>query len=352
MAMDTPSLETQKPLEEMSAAVVILNYNGEQLLREYLPSVVAHTPASVDIIVADNGSSDNSVRLLREEFSCVKIITLNKNYGFAEGYNRALERVESDYVILLNSDVEVSEGWCEPLIQELKSDESIGAIAPKILSATDHNQFEYAGAAGGYIDYLGFPFCRGRVLATTERDEGQYDDKRELFWVSGAAFCCRLSTFRQMGGFDADFFAHMEEIDICWRMQLAGYNIRVVPQSRVYHLGGGTLNAQSPTKLRLNYRNNLAMLYKCASPTQRAVVAVVRPITDMLAAIIYLCKGEWANAKAVISAYSEFFAWHKALSQKRKAIRAERIAESRHIYCGSIVMRYAIGGRTFGDLMR
>ncbi len=336
----------------MSAAVVILNYNGEKLLREYLSSVVANTPAAVDIIVADNGSSDNSVKLLRSEFSTVKVITLNKNYGFAEGYNRALERVDCDYVILLNSDVEVSEGWCEPLLEELKSDESIGAVAPKILSATDHKRFEYAGSAGGYIDYFGFPFCRGRVMGTTECDEGQYDDKRELFWVSGAAFCCRLATFRQMGGFDSDFFAHMEEIDLCWRMQLAGYNIRSVPTSYVYHLGGGTLDAQSPTKLRLNYRNNLAMLYKCASPTQRAVVAIVRPMTDMAAMAIYLFKGEWANAKAVLGAYREFLGWHKQLAKKRKAIRAERIAESRHIYRGSIVMRYAIGGRTFGDLMK
>ncbi len=336
----------------MSAAVIILNYNGEKLLSKYLPSIVEHTPSAVEIIVADNGSSDDSVKLLRRDFTTVKVITLNHNYGFAEGYNRALERVDAEYVILLNSDVEVTANWCEPLLSALKKDENIGAVAPKILSATRRDEFEYAGAAGGYIDYLGFPFCRGRILGTTEKDKGQYNDERNLFWVSGAAFGCRLSLFRKLGGFDSDFFAHMEEIDLCWRMQLAGYNVRVVPSSTVYHLGGGTLNAQSPFKLRLNYRNNLAMLYKCAPHTQRFTVAVLRPIVDMLAALAHLVKGNVASARAILDAYREFLAWHKSLAKKRKAIRSERIAESKFIYQGSIVARYVFDRRTFGKLIK
>ncbi len=336
----------------VNTAVVILNYNGEHHLATFLPSVMEHTPTGVDIVVADNGSSDGSVELLAKEFKQVKIIKLDKNYGFAEGYNRALELVDYTYVILLNSDVEVTASWCEPLIEELKSDDKIGAVAPKLLAHTDRSQFEYAGAAGGYIDYFGYPFCRGRILSTTERDTGQYNDKRNVFWVSGAAFACRLDTFKRLGGFDTDYFAHMEEIDLCWRMQLAGLSVRIVPQSTVYHLGGGTLNANSPKKLRLNYRNNLAMLYKCSPTSQRAVVAVARPVLDALSALIYLLKGEGANFKAIALAYRDFICWHKSLSRKRKAIRSERIAESKHIYRGSIILRYFFGRKHFDHLMK
>ena len=336
----------------MSTAVVILNYNGEGHLASFLPSVVKYTPPTVDIVVADNGSSDGSLELLTKEFKSIKIIELGENYGFAEGYNRALASLDYTYVVLLNSDVEVTASWCEPLIAELESDDKIGAVAPKLLSFNDRAYFEYAGASGGYIDWLGYPFCRGRILATTEKDTGQYDDKRNLFWVSGAAFACRLATFKRLGGFDSDFFAHMEEIDLCWRMQLAGLAVRIIPQSRVYHLGGGTLNVGSPKKLRLNYRNNLAMLYKCSPTSQRIVVAIARPVLDTLSALIYLLKGEIANAKAVILAYRDFIAWHKSLAHKRKAIRTKRIAESKHIYHGSIILRYMLGNKHFNQLMK
>lgn len=211
--------------------------------------------------------------------------------------------------------------------------------------------FEYAGASGGYIDYLGYPFCRGRILRTVEEDRGQYDDARDLFWVSGAAFCCRAELFHRLGGFDDDFFAHMEEIDLCWRMQLAGYRVRVVPESRVYHLGGGTLQTDSPSKVFYNHRNNLAMLYKCSTPVQRLLVAVVRPVLDLLAALSYLAQGRADNFRAVFRAWRDFLRWHGKLAEKRRAIRSARKAEAQHIYRGSIVLRYLLGGRTFGRMM-
>ncbi|MDE5622442.1 MAG: glycosyltransferase family 2 protein, partial [Alistipes sp.] len=243
-----------------SAKIVILNWNGADHLRRFLPSVVAAAPAGVGVVVADNGSTDCSVELLEREFPTVGIIRLDANYGFAGGYDRALEQVEADYFVLLNSDVETPAGWLEPILETLERHPDIAAAAPKLLSVDDRSRFEYAGASGGYIDYLGYPFCRGRILRCTEVDAGQYDDARDVFWVSGAAFCCRADVFRMLGGFDADFFAHMEEIDLCWRMQLAGYRVRIVPESRVYHLGGGTLTAASPRKVFFNHRNTLAML--------------------------------------------------------------------------------------------
>ncbi|MFI3323631.1 MAG: glycosyltransferase family 2 protein [Rikenellaceae bacterium] len=335
---------------ESNKAILILNWNGEQHLATFLPSVLAHTPSTIDVIVADNGSDDSSLELLRRDFERVKIIEFDRNYGFAEGYNRAMELVEHEFVVLLNSDVEVSAGWCEPLFEALAADSSLAAVAPKLLSYCDKSSFEYAGAAGGFIDYLGYPFCRGRILQTFEQDRGQYDDMRRLFWISGAAFVCRRSYFREVGGFDADFFAHMEEIDLCWRFAMVGYSVAIVPQSTVYHLGGGTLNASSPRKTELNHRNNLAMLFKCAPTSQRIVVAVVRPMLDFVAALSYLIKGEWGNFVAVFKAYRTFFAWHSTLSKKRRAIRNSRKCEAKHIYRGSIVLRSLFGRRTFGSL--
>ena len=264
--------------------IVILNWNGEEHLRRFLPSVVAAAPEGVGVVVADNGSTDGSVALLEREFPSVGVVRLERNYGFAGGYNRALERIEAEYFVLLNSDVETPPGWLEPLLDCLRRHPDVAVVSPKLLSFRDRGRFEYAGASGGFIDFLGYPFCRGRILRSVECDAGQYDDARDVFWVSGAAFCCRADVFRALGGFDADFFAHMEEIDLCWRMQLAGWRVRVVPESRVYHLGGGTLATDSPAKVFYNHRNDLAMLYKCASPWQRAVVAVVRPWASTSAA--------------------------------------------------------------------
>ena len=333
-------------------AVVILNWNGRQHLEQFLPSVVAHTPQQVRIIVADNGSTDNSVAFIAQHYPAIEIIRLERNYGFAEGYNRALEQVDAEFFILLNSDVEVTAGWVEPLVATLTNNRSVAAVAPKLRSYGNRDHFEYAGAAGGYIDVLGYPFCRGRILSTLEQDNGQYDTAQEVFWASGAAFCCRADVFRMLGGFDADFFAHMEEIDLCWRMQLQGYKIMVEPHSTVYHLGGGTMPNESPRKLYLNYRNNLSMLFKCAPTWQRILVAVARPVADMLSALIYLLRGDKALAKATIEAYRDFFALHGELNKKRKAVRSACKAESDRIYRGSIVLRYAVGKRFFGNLMK
>ena len=320
----------------ISTAVVILNWNGREHLEQFLPSVVKHTPRQVRIIVADNGSTDDSVEWMKKNYPNVEIILLGENHGFAKGYNIALEQVDAECFVLLNSDIEVTEGWLEPLVATITNSQDVGAVAPKLRSYGYRDKFEYAGAAGGYIDILGYPFCRGRILSTLESDSGQYDDKREVFWASGAAFCCRAELFRRMGGFDADFFAHMEEIDLCWRMQLAGYKVMVEPRSVVYHLGGGTLPNDSPRKLYLNYRNNLMMLFKCAPTWQRCIVAVARPMADALSAVIYLIKGERELANAVWMAYKEFFIRHKELGKKRKTVRSSVKQEAQTIYKGSI----------------
>ncbi|MBQ9137128.1 MAG: glycosyltransferase family 2 protein [Alistipes sp.] len=335
----------------MKIAVVILNYNGQEHLRHYLPSVVENS-AGADIVVADNGSTDGSLALLAAEFSSVRVVALDKNYGFAEGYNRAIAQVgEYDYVVLLNSDVYTPEGWLQPLMAQLDSDSTIAAVGSKVLSDTDRTKFEYAGASGGFIDYLGYPFCRGRVLSELEEDRGQYDDAREVFWVSGAAICVRRSIYEQLGGLCGRFFAHMEEIDLCWRMQLAGYKVVIEPKSVVYHLGGGTLAANSPRKILLNHRNNLAMLFRCASPLQRVVVAIVRPMTDFAAAMGYILGGNKEGARSVLIAWRDFIRWHKVLAAERQQIRSTAKRESPYIYKGMIVLRYLFGKRKFDNII-
>ncbi len=336
-----------------TVAVVILNWNGEAYLRRFLPGVVRNTPSWAEVIVADNGSTDGSVELLRSDFQSVRVIRLDRNYGFAEGYNRALAAVDADYCVLLNSDVETPEGWLEPLVARLDADLSVAAVAPKLLSLAQRDMFEYAGASGGFIDYLGYPFCRGRILKHLERDHGQYDDCRRVFWASGAAMCCRRSVFMELGGFATEFFAHMEEIDLCWRMQIAGHAVEVEPRSRVYHLGGGTLAADSPNKIFYNHRNNLAMLYRCATSGQRIVVAVLRPLLDAAAALSYLAGGHARAAWAVCRAYADFIRWHGRLASERRRIRnsAVRPGTIDTIYRGSIVVRYVTGKREFEKMM-
>ena len=329
-------------------SVVILNWNGRRHLERYLPSVVAHTEGDAEVVVADNGSTDDSLQWLRLNYPDVRVIRLDRNYGFAGGYNRALREVASEYVLLLNSDVEVTAGWWQPLVEVLDTESDVAAVAPKLLADMERTKFEYAGAAGGFIDYLGYPFCRGRILSNVEEDRGQYDNRRDIFWASGAAMCCRREVFESLGGFDEDFFAHMEEIDLQWRMQLAGWRIVVEPKSVVYHLGGGTLPASS-RKIFLNHRNNLAMLFKCASPIQRAVVAVVRPFTDMLEALVNLVTLHPQRAWAIVRAWGEFIAWHGVLSRKRKAV--VRTKKVDNIYRNSIVLRYIFGGRKFNNMM-
>lgn len=332
----------------MKVAVVILNYNGEHHLRRFLPSVVEGSEGA-DVVVVDNGSTDGSLQLLQSEFTTVKTVVFDKNYGFAEGYNRALAALDGyDYCVLLNSDVQTPKSWLTPLVEMLDADSTVAVVAPKIMSVAEPTKFEYAGAAGGFIDYLGYPFCRGRILSNVETDSGQYDDRRDIFWASGAALCCRREVFEALGGFDDDFFAHMEEIDLQWRMQLSGWRIVVEPKSVVYHLGGGTLPASS-RKIFLNHRNNLAMLFKCASPMQRAVVAVVRPMTDMLEALVNLVTLHPHRAWAIVRAWGEFIALHGTLSRKRKAV--VRTKKVNNIYRHSIILRYLFGKRTFNNMM-
>ena len=334
----------------MKCAVVILNWNGLQMLQHYLPRVVATTPQA-DVIVADNGSTDGSVEWLREAMPQLQLIVLDKNYGFAEGYNRALAQLEGyDVFVLLNSDIEPAEGWLSPLLEQLQKSDDVAVVVPKIVDDKCREKFEYAGASGGFIDILGYPFCRGRILANVEYDTGQYDDARDVMWGSGAAFCCRADIYRRLGGLANEFFAHQEEIDLCWRVWLSGYRVMIEPRSKVYHYGGATLSTDSPFKTMLNHRNNLAMLFRCASPWQRALVAVVRPMLDFAAALSYLAQGKKASAKAVWQAWLDFVVWHKRLSAERKTIR-KSVKREAPIYYGSVVLRYMFGKREFNDMM-
>ncbi len=327
-------------------AIIILNWNGEKLLREFLPSVVKNTNADLGrVVVVDNHSTDGSWRCLEQEFPDVERVLFEENFGFAGGYNRAIEMIEAEYVVLLNSDVEVAPGWLEPLVAVLDRDERVAAVQPKILAYRDKNKFEYAGAAGGYIDYLGFPFCRGRVMDTTEQDYGQYDDEVDVFWATGASLCIRRDVYRATGGLDEAFFAHMEEIDLCWRLKNGGYTLKVVPSSVVYHLGGGSLPMNHPRKLFLNYRNNLLMLHKNLCAKQRKKIFFARVLLDTMAGGLFLLKGQWSNTRSVIRAY-------KAFREMRKAYPVPESSMSLSgIYPRSIVLDYFLRGKKkFSDL--
>ena len=305
----------------MKVAVVILNWNGREHLRRFLPSVVRHTTEPyARVVVADNGSSDGSADMLRSSFPEVEVVELDRNYGFAGGYNRALERVEADFFLLLNSDVEVTPGWLSPLVERIVSDELIAAVMPKIRSCTERDRFEYAGAAGGLIDPLGYPYCRGRVLSYVERDCGQYDDACRVFWASGAAMLVRADTFRSLGGFDEEYFAHMEEIDLCWRAANRGMSVWVEPRSTVYHLGGGTLSAESPYKLFLNFRNNLFTLFKNLPSRWLLPVIMLRMCADGAIGAGYLLSGRARRFVAVLRAHCAFYGTIGALRRKRRML--------------------------------
>lgn len=335
----------------MKVKIVILNWNGRAHLERFLPSVVAHS-GEASVVVADNGSNDDSVPFLREHYPQVELLQLDQNYGFAEGYNRALSRIEADCYVLLNSDVEVEEGWLNPLVARLAADEKVAALAPKIISYERKSDFEYAGAAGGFIDCFGYPFCRGRILDTIEKDQGQYDTAREVFWASGACMVVRADLFHKLGGFDGDFFAHMEEIDLCWRMQLAGYRVMVEPRSQVFHLGGGTLPNNSARKLYLNYRNNLSMLFKNLSRRSLLPVLFARMVLDGMSAMVFLLQRRPDFFKVVFRAHMDFYHALNTLRIKRRVIQQSRIASaSSNIYKGSIILQHALGKRTFDHLM-
>ena len=298
-------------------AVVILNYNGASMLRRFLPSVVAYS-SGADIIVADNASTDDSLSVMGSEFPDIRVIALERNYGFAEGYNKALQNIDSEYYILLNSDVEVTEGWIEPLLECMDANGNVAACQPKIRSYNNRDYFEYAGAAGGFIDCYGYPYCRGRIFDTLERDNGQYDTLSEIFWATGAALMIRRDDFWNSGALDGRFFAHMEEIDLCWRLKAMGRSIVCVPSSVVYHVGGATLSQKNPRKTFLNFRNNLLMLHKNLPQKEYKKVMRMRFLLDYVAAIKYLLAGSFAEFKAVADARREYSRIKKEFDGQRR----------------------------------
>jgi GT2 family glycosyltransferase len=288
-------------------AIVILNWNGKNFLEKFLKDVISNTTSpDNEIIVADNNSTDDSLVFLNRNFPSLKVICLDSNYGYAGGYNRALAQIEADYYILLNSDVSVGENWTEPLTMFMDLNPQAGACQPRIRSFDKPSYFEYAGAAGGYIDKYGYPFCRGRLFNKVEEDHGQYDNVTEVFWASGACMMIRASAFNACGGFDDTFFAHMEEIDLCWRMQNAGYTIHYIPEPIVYHVGGGTLAYNSPFKIYLNFRNSLMMLAKNLPEQKVRGTIFVRKIFDGIAALTFLFNGGFPAMRAVLKAHSDF----------------------------------------------
>jgi len=287
-------------------AIVILNWNGLKYLREFLPSVMASTWPNLDIIVGDNGSTDDSVDFLKQNFPTVQIIQNDKNYGFTGGYNRVLEKVEADYFILLNSDVEVPAGWIEPVIELMESDPLIAAAAPKIRAFAQKDHFEHAGAAGGFIDKYGYPFCRGRMFYEIEEDKSQYQESGEVFWATGAAMFVKKQYWVAAKGFDERFFAHMEEIDLCWRLKNMGYKVMYCAQSEVYHVGGGTLNTENPFKTFLNFRNNLLLLRNNLSFWRGLFIIGIRFWMDLLAIVRFLNEGKRKDAWAVSRAHQNF----------------------------------------------
>lgn len=326
------------------AAVIILNWNGENFLREYLPKVIANTSHDIaDIIVADNGSTDGSLKLLAQEFPGVQVIRFSENHGFAEGYNKAISATRYPYTVLLNSDVAPEKGWFEPLYRHMSAHPDTGACQPKIKALTDPDRFEYAGACGGFLDINGFPYCRGRIFDTVEEDRGQYDSTLEVFWASGAALMVRTDAYIEAGGLDPSFFAHMEEIDLCWRMKLRGGKIYAIPEGTVYHLGGGTLPSSSPKKTYLNFRNNLLMLYKNLPAEQRKRRLIIRRLYDTIALVKYAITFDFKNAKSIWKAHMDF----------RKMRRAPENSPKRNLIasgCNIIVDYYLRGKKKYSQL--
>jgi len=330
----------------MRTAVVILNWNGKALLEKFLPAVIKHSKDAADVYVIDNRSTDDSVRFLRLIFPSVNIIQNIDNYGFAKGYNEGLKHIKADYFVLLNSDVEVTENWIEPVITLLESDPSIAACQPKLLNYNVRDEFEYAGGAGGYIDKWGYPFCRGRMFDTFEKDAGQYNDQREIFWASGACMFVRANYFSEAGGFDEDFFAHMEEIDLCWRLRNKGYKIQFCPQSTVYHVGAGTLAKMNPQKTYYNFRNNLLLICKNHAPEFFYIKFFLRGGLDGLAAFKFLFSLEVDHFLAVIRAHVGFYGLFSKMMQKRKLIRKDiKHYATSCVYRGSIVWEYFVKGK-------
>ncbi|MFA6769615.1 MAG: glycosyltransferase family 2 protein [Bacteroidales bacterium] len=318
-------------------AIVILNWNGKHYLERFLGKLIKRSSIQgVSIVIADNASIDGSLEWLKTNYPKIRVIEFQENYGFTGGYNRALKQIDSEYYLLLNSDVEVTEGWIEPLIDSMERMSKVGISMPKIKSILDKESFEYAGASGGFIDVLGYPFCRGRILSNIEVDCAQYNNDREIFWASGAAFMIRSSLFHELGGFDNIFFAHMEEIDLCWRAKLKGWQVWVFPNSVIYHVGGGTLPNNSPSKLFFNYRNNLLMLYKNLPKSCLWFVLVFRLAMDCASALFYLVQGKREFFNSVFTAHKEFWVLKKTIKRDNKLTSIK----INSIYRGSIVLAF------------
>ncbi|MCD4697914.1 MAG: glycosyltransferase family 2 protein [Bacteroidales bacterium] len=320
-------------------ALVILNWNGKKFLEDFLPAVIEHSREDAEIIVADNASTDGSIELLNENFPSVRIIINDTNGGYAKGYNDSLKQIEADYYILLNSDIEVTPGWIKPIINLMDSDPVIAATQPKLRSFYEREKFEYAGAAGGFIDKFGYPFCRGRIFQSLETDTGQYDDVKEVFWATGACFFVRSDVFKELGGFDERFFAHMEEIDFCWRAKNKGYKIMYCPDSVVYHVGGGTLPKKSWKKTYLNIRNNIIMLYKNLPDESLIPVFFLRLILDAVASLKFLVDGGYKDLYAVVLAHWKFYALYPQLKKERRKTKHHKVSM---IYRKSLVYEYFV----------
>ena len=330
----------------MKVAVVILNWNGRKLLEQFLPSVIEYSDLA-EIYVADNDSSDGSVVFIKEYFPTVKIIRNDVNGGYAKGYNEALSDLEEDIFVLLNNDVEVSEGWLEPLIRLFEVKSNCVAAQPKILDYNKRDHFEYAGAAGGFVDKLGYPYCRGRIFNELEKDTGQFNDTSEIFWATGAALFVRKDAFRETGGFDEDLFAHQEEIDLCWRLQKNGGKIYYCGHSEVYHLGGGTLSAANPRKTFYNFRNTLLVLYKNVSGSKIYRLLFTRLVLDGVAAFMFIFQGKFSHFLAIIRAHFSFYSLIGKFRSKRKRWKSNL----QYAVIKSVVWKYFIAKkRTFNEL--
>jgi hypothetical protein len=333
-------------------AIVILNWNGAEMLKKYLPSVLQYSKDEAVVYVADNASTDISIALLKEQFPEVKLILLEKNWGFAEGYNKALEQVDAEYYLLLNSDIEVTPGWLMPMLSFMDSHEEVAACQPKLLSIFQRDSFEYAGACGGYLDRYGYPFCRGRVFDVVEQDRGQYDEPAKVHWATGAALLVRARIYKEVGGLDARFFAHQEEIEMCWRMRIRGYQIYCLPESKVYHVGGGTLPKSNPMKTYLNFRNNLTMLYKCLPEKDLKPVMRLRWFLDYLAAFqTLILKRNVGDFKAIFRARRDFKRWCKDFETDREQIQKSRVGKDTEFAPFLLLWKYyAKGCKTYSQL--
>jgi len=326
----------------LKVAVVILNWNGKQLLKQFLPAMIKHTGNDAEIYVADNASSDDSVDFINENYPQVKIIQNKENGGFAKGYNDALQHIKADIYALVNSDIEVTENWIPPIIEEFKASDNTAVIQPKILDYKNKMAFEYAGAGGGFIDFFGYPYCRGRIFQTLENDTKQYNDTTDIFWASGACFFIRTQVYQHQEGFDEQYFAHQEEIDLCWRIQNENYDIKYVGTSTVYHVGGATLNEASPRKTFLNFRNSLMSIVKNVPKRYFFFVILIRLILDGVAGVKFLFELKLKHTWAIIKAHFSFYYHIPVMLKKRRNILHKR---TRYSHCKSIVWQHYVLGR-------